>query len=549
MINGKMFRDAVVSASNCISNRKAEVDELNVFPVPDGDTGTNMAMTMSNASRRLVNLEENSITKVADETASCLLRGARGNSGVILSLLFRGLSKGLKGIDEADGVQLAAALRMGVDAAYKAVMKPTEGTILTVARLSADKAKAVAAKNPDPVYVWREVCIEAERVLDTTPDMLPVLKKAGVVDSGGKGLTVIFNAMLDVFEGGEVVQPASKAAVKEEAKSAISRLEAEITFTYCTEFIVRKAEGLTRDALALRAYLESIGDSCVTVDDDDIIKVHVHTDNPGKALQEGLKYGQLTGIKIENMRDQNEKIKHDEAQSATTSGGDTLKSVKPEKPYGFVTVSAGKGLGQLFEELGADLVVKGGQTMNPSTDDILSAIEATPAETVFVFPNNKNIIMAAEQAVPFATRKVVVIPTRTIPMGISAMLAFDEDASVEENVEAMTAAADHVGTGLVTYAVRDSEYDGHKIKKGEIMGIQNGKVTYIEQDIAKTVVKLARGLATPDSAMITLFYGDKVSSQDAEKVRAMVEQKVGSGVEVAAVNGGQPVYFYIISVE
>ena len=548
MINGNLFRNAVISASNCLANRKNEIDELNVFPVPDGDTGTNMSMTMSNASRRLVNLKENSLSKVADETASCLLRGARGNSGVILSLLFRGISKGFKGLDEADGKQLAAAYQVGVDSAYKAVMKPTEGTILTVARLSAVRAAAAAEENNDPVYVFGEICKEAEAVLAQTPEMLPGLKKAGVVDSGGKGLTVILNAMYDVLSGGAMVELAGKGD-KEEKKSVIATLETEITFTYCTEFIVSKDKSLDKNALGLRAYLETIGDSCVVVDDDDIVKIHVHTDNPGNALQEGLKYGQLTSIKIENMRDQNEKIKHDADQSASTSTGEQLKSVKPEKPYGFVVVAAGEGLEQLFTELGADHVVRGGQTMNPSTDDILMAVEATPAETVFVFPNNKNIIMAAEQAVPFATRKLVVIPTRSIPMGISAMLAFDEDANEEDNLMAMTAAADHVGTGMVTYAVRDSEYDGHKIRKGEIMGIQNGKVTVIEQEISKAVVKLSKALTQSDTAMITLFYGAGVSEEEANAVCQEVQQKVGNDIEVSALSGGQPVYYYIISVE
>lgn len=546
-LTGPLFRDAVISAANSLQNRRAQVDELNVFPVPDGDTGTNMSMTMQNAARRLVNLGDEALGVTADETASCLLRGARGNSGVILSLLFRGIAKGFKGLESADALQFAEAYQKGVDSAYKAVMKPTEGTILTVARLSAVRAKSAAQENNDILFVFDELCKEAENALAQTPELLPVLKKAGVVDSGGKGLTVILGAMNEVLHGGAIVASEGKPE-KEEKRSAIAELETEITFTYCTEFIVRKYDG-EKNALGLRAYLESIGDSCVVVDDDEIIKVHVHTDNPGNALQEGLKYGQLTSVKIENMRDQNEKIKHDSRQQATTSTGEDLQSVKPQKPYGFVAVAAGEGLEELFGELGADHVVCGGQTMNPSTDDILRAVEATPAETVFVLPNNKNIIMAAEQATPFATRKLVVVPTRSVPMGISAMLAFDEDADTEENLTSMNAAADHVGTGLVTYAVRDSEYDGHKIKKDEIMGLENGRVTVIEQEISRAVVKLCKALVKEDTAMVTLFYGADVTEEQAEEVRAAVAEKLPSGVEVSAVFGGQPVYYYMISVE
>lgn len=554
MITGNQFRDAVISGANTIAAHRKEVDELNVFPVPDGDTGTNMSMTISNAARQLPRLQDASLEQAAAETASCLLRGARGNSGVILSLLFRGIAKGCKGLEEADGLQLAAALSAGVDAAYRAVMKPTEGTILTVARLASEKAKEAARKDNDPVHVWEVVCTAAKEALDQTPEMLPVLKKAGVVDAGGCGLLFIFEGMLSVLRDGVIAEGQTEAAAEPKAeekseKTAVQEFEGEITFTYCTEYIVKRDPSIDRDPLRLRAFLESIGDCVVVVDDESIIKVHVHSDNPGKAIQEGLKFGSLVNIKIDNMREQNERIKQDAATPpATTGEGEVLTPAKPEKPYGFVAVAAGNGLKQLFLDLGADHMVQGGQTMNPSTDDILRAIEATPAETVFVLPNNKNIIMAAEQAGPLATRKVHVLPTRTIPMGISAILAFDETVDTEENLLAMTKAADNVGTGQITYAARDSEYDGHKIKQGEIMAMENGKVAFIEQDMVKAVTRLCRSLHNKNSSMITIFYGQDVTEELAEQARAAVEQKM-PGMEIAVVNGGQPVYYFILSVE
>ena len=554
MITGNQFRDAVISGANTIAAYRKEVDELNVFPVPDGDTGTNMSMTIGNAARQLPRLQEASLEQAAAETASCLLRGARGNSGVILSLLFRGIAKGCKGLEEADGVQLASALAAGVDAAYRAVMKPTEGTILTVARIAAEQAKEAARQNNDPVFVWEVACAGAKQALDQTPELLPVLKKAGVVDAGGRGLLFIFEGMLSVFRDGVIAearaqQPAEPKVEEPSNKTAVQEFEGEITFTYCTEYIVKRDPAIERDPLLLRAFLESIGDCVVVVDDESIIKVHVHSDNPGLAIQEGLKFGELVNMKIDYMREQNERFKQEQSTApATTEEGEVLTPAEPEKPYGFVAVAAGEGLNQLFTDLGADRMVQGGQTMNPSTDDILRAIEATPAETVFVLPNNKNIIMAAEQAGPLATRKVHVLPTRTIPMGISAILAFDETADVEENLLAMTKAADNVGTGQITYAARDSEYDGHTIKKGEIMALENGKVAFIEQDMVRAVTRLCKALHHKNSSMITIFYGQDVTEELAEQARAAVEQKL-PGMEIAVVNGGQPVYYFILSVE
>ena len=491
MIQGKILRDAMISASNCLSQKKQSVDELNIFPVPDGDTGTNMSMTLSAAARELARLQDPTVSETADTASAALLRGARGNSGVILSLLFRGFSKGLKGKSEASGADLAAALGMGVEAAYKAVMKPTEGTILTVAREAAEKAIAASSKDPSVKTVWAVICDEAEASLARTPDLLPVLKKAGVVDAGGQGLCIILRAMQDVFGGGAIVEGETPAEAPAAGKgvSAAGSFEADITFTYCTEFIVARDKGNDRDPLRLRAYLESIGDCVVVVDDEEIIKVHVHTNDPGKALSEGVKYGQFETVKVENMR-----IQHANAGWVDTEGADEpkpLERVEPEEEYGFVAVAAGEGLRTLFQDLGCSQVVSGGQTMNPSTDDILNAIQATPAKVVYVLPNNKNIILAAEQAVPLADRKVHVLQTRTIPQGVAALLSFDADAGVEENLTVMMKAADNVSTGSVTFAARDSDFDNHSIKEGEILALENGKLMFTDTDIHHAAVKLA----------------------------------------------------------
>lgn len=545
MVNGKILRDAIISASNHISAHCQEVNELNVFPVPDGDTGTNMSMTISSAARELAVSETGTASEVADITASALLRGARGNSGVILSLLFRGFAKGLKGIREANGKDLAQSLTLGVESAYKAVMKPTEGTILTVARVAAERAREKAEETDDAVAVWETVCKAAEEALATTPELLPVLKKAGVVDAGGKGVTLIFEGMLSVFRDGKMFEGEAQgeAAQAPAQKNAVAEWEGEITFTYCTEFIVKRAGG-SKDPLQLRAYLETIGDCVVVVDDEKIIKVHVHTDNPGKAIQKGLAFGQLVNIKIENMRDQNERAKHEAELAAAAAYTPAPK----ENTFGFVAVAAGDGVQQLFRDLGADAIVSGGQTMNPSTDDILKAIETTPAETVFVLPNNKNIIMAAEQAVPLATRRVYVLQTRTIPMGISALLAFDPDSDSEANLLEMTRAAENVGTGQLTFAARNSDFDGKNIREGEILALENGRLSFTDADLTHAAVRLARSLYKKDSAFVTLIYGEDVNEEQAEAVKSAVAAKLPNA-EITVINGGQPVYFYIISVE
>ena len=545
MINGNMLRDAIVSAAHVIANQKQKVDELNVFPVPDGDTGTNMSMTIGAAEGELKRLRYPSVEDTAKVAASALLRGARGNSGVILSLLFRGFSKGLSGKVEATGADLADALSIGVEAAYKAVMKPTEGTILTVAREAAEAGTKTALSTNDPLEVFSAIVSQAEATLLKTPEMLPVLKKAGVVDAGGKGLCVIFGAMLDVFKGGPVVGSAAAAGKPAPKRSAVAEAEGDITFAYCTEYIVMKAPGCG-DAVGLRAYLESIGDCVVVVDDDDIIKVHVHSNHPGSAIEEGLKYGALTSLKIENMREQ-----HTEQvlQAGEQEKNADYVPVDPDTPYGFVAVAAGAGLQALFTDLGVNQVVTGGQTMNPSTDDILKAIQATPAETVFVLPNNKNIIMAAEQAVRLADRRVCVLPTRTIPQGITAMLNFDPDADFAANRLGMTKAIDTVQTGQVTFAARDSEYGGHSIKEGEILAMENGKLAFVEKDLTKAVLKLTRSMAKKGASFVTVIYGADVSEDMAQATYDLVRARLSDDIEVSLVNGGQPVYYYIISVE
>ncbi|HHW45798.1 MAG TPA: DAK2 domain-containing protein [Clostridiales bacterium] len=555
MINGNTLRDAIISGANNITNNRRIVDELNVFPVPDGDTGTNMSMSINNCVIELSRLENETCERVSDVAASALLRGARGNSGVILSLLFRGMAKGFKGVNEAGAKDFANALQLGVEAAYKAVMKPTEGTILTVARMASEAAAQAAQQTDDVLQVFEAAYNEAVKALENTPELLPVLKKAGVVDAGGKGLIIIFEGMLSVLRNGKIIplegqadSPLSTASV-----NAAGQYDGDITYTYCTEFIVKRSQQSEKDPIALRAYLETIGDCVVVVDDNEIIKVHVHTDHPGNAIEQALPLGQLVNIKIDNMRDQHERAKHDSKgeppKPAPPADSSDLKPVAPEKPVGFVSVSAGHGLERLFKDLGVDVVVSGGQTMNPSTNDILRAIEATPAHTVFVLPNNKNIIMAAEQAVPLSTRKVIVLPTRTIPMGISALLAFDPDLDDEQNAINMEKAFNNVGTGLITFAARDSNFDGHKIKKDELLALENGRLAFTETDLVKAVVRLTKSLFGKDRSFVTLIYGENVSKELAEEAKAAVAAKLGDEVEITLVDGGQPVYYFIISVE
>lgn len=544
MLSGKILRDAIISGANNIINNKESVDELNVFPVPDGDTGTNMSMTIRNAVAEL-NMLSDSVTveTVAQTAASAMLRGARGNSGVILSLLFRGLSKGLAGKHEATVEDYCNALKLGAEAAYKSVMKPTEGTILTVARVAAEKANDAQCK--DFAELFDVLTTAAKETLDQTPEMLPVLKKAGVVDAGGMGYYTILKGMASVICGGVMIGAKEETATeKAVVTNAAGTFETDIEYTYCTEFIVVKSD-VNKDATKLRAFLESIGDCVVVVDDDSIIKVHVHTEHPGKALEEGILYGSLINLKIENMKEQHKGA----AAKAEMQKKQKLAPAEPVKDFGFVSVTSGAGLEDLFKDLGVDVIVRGGQTMNPSTEDILEAINATPARNIFVLPNNKNIIMAAEQAVKLTDRNVIVLQTRTIPQGITAMLAFDESSDFSTNGVNMTKALDNVGSGSITFAVRDSDFEGKQIKKGEILAMENGKLAFVEKDVTKALIKITKKLIRSGSSYITIIYGSDVTDETAQAAFEALRAKISDDIEIVLVNGGQPVYYYLISVE
>ena len=559
MINGDILRDAIISAANNLANNRKQVDDLNVFPVPDGDTGTNMSMTLGNSARELEKVSGETAGKVASINASALLRGARGNSGVITSLLFRGFAKGMSEDEFVTSQNISKALELGVEAAYKAVMKPTEGTILTVARVSSEYAKKAFEEGKGEIEVFEAAIEGAEKALAETPELLPALKKAGVVDAGGYGFVLILKGMLSVLKDGIIIESSVNTAnepdeAEETSRNAAGEFEGEITFTYCTEFIVNRSDECEKEPNELRLYLETIGDCVVVVDDDEIIKVHVHTDHPGNAIENALTFGSLVHLKIENMRDQHERAKHD-AQNAkkkpakSADRAETFTPVTPTKPVGFVSVCAGDGVAELFRDLGVDTIVSGGQTMNPSTDDILKAIEATPAETVFVLPNNKNIIMAAEQAIPISTRKVIVLHTRTIPQGITAMLTYDPDSEDNVNAIEMEKAAEKIATGQITFAARDSEFDGHSIKKGELMALLGGKITFVDTDLEKTVMKLMKQMIKKDSQFVTVIYGEDVTEEQAAAVEEQIQAKYGSKTEITFINGGQPIYYYIISVE
>ncbi len=561
MINGTCLKNAIISGANNISKNRSAIDDLNIFPVPDGDTGTNMSMTINSAAALLREMgDTEDVGVVAGKAASAMLRGARGNSGVILSLIFRGFSQGLKEKEAADGADLADALGKGVEAAYKAVMKPTEGTILTVARMAYEAGTEHAANDSDAVAVWSAIVEAAQKALELTPELLPVLKKANVVDAGGKGLLTIFEGMLSVFRDGTIVEydaesEDEKPVEEDYFRSAAAQFDSDITFTYCTEFIVGKDPDIHTDTQELRDFLRTVGDCVVVVDDEEIIKVHVHTENPGNALQAGLEYGQLLKVKVENMKEQHRKAAEAEerakARLAERLEKEQELSVKePTEEIGFVAVAAGEGLVQLFKDCGCGHVVSGGQSMNPSTQDILSAILATPAKKVVVLPNNKNIIMAAEQAVPLVNdREVIVIPTRTIPQGISALLSYDTELEADLAIDVMKESFKEVQTGLVTFAARNSEFGSHKIKENDIIGLENGKLTINEKDIVKAAVKVTKALVSKDSSFITVISGEGVSQEQADKVVDTLTSKYGKDMEITYVNGGQPVYYFIISVE
>ena len=552
LLNGLIFKQALISGANNIVNHRQEVDALNVFPVPDGDTGTNMSMTISAASRELQVSEQTDIAGVSAKAAAALLRGARGNSGVILSLIFRGISNGFKGMDEADGKTLARALELGKESAYKAVMKPTEGTILTVIRMAAEAVKGTEETDCKAVL---ETAYEAAKVaLMKTPDMLPVLKEAGVVDAGGQGFIFILEGMLSVIADGKTVEPVEtleKKDVPKTDKSIVAAASGDIKFGYCSEFLINREKNAQSNAAALKAYLESIGDCVVVVEDEDIIKVHVHSNEPGNVIQAALKCGPLTNIKIDNMRFQhrNAELGTENAKSEVPQTEQNVQPVEPTKDYGFVSVAAGDGFVELFRELGADNIVSGGQTMNPSTDDILSAIEATPARRVFVLPNNKNIIMAAEQTVNLADRKVSVLQTKTLTQGVSAMLNFSETEDVETNLLNMMKAAEAVHTAQVTFAARDSEAFGQRIKKGQILGMEDGKITLVEDDIVNAAFRTARRLVKKyNGSFITVYYGEETDEVMANLLSERLAERFPNA-EINVIPGGQPVYYFIISVE
>ena len=554
-IDGASFAQAIIHAAASINLQKQQINELNVFPVPDGDTGTNMGLTISTAAAELKKKQPRTVGEAAATNASALLRGARGNSGVILSLLFRGFSKAVKDKETIDGRDLAIALDFGVAAAYKAVMKPAEGTILTVSRLAAARAADAARKTPDdPEAVLEAAIAEGQVALEHTTEMNPVLKKAGVVDAGGKGFLVILQGMLDSLRG--LPLPEGGEESKTETKTDYAAIAAEeITFTFDTVFIVRKTTN--KELTSFEAYLNSIGDSLVIGEDDDCFKVHVHTDIPGAALTEAQKYGTLELAKIENMRTQAEDLaagRHiqstddlEEDDHDHHEGG--RKIAPPEKKYGVVAVAAGDGLAAVFKDLGADGVISGGQTMNPSTDDIMKVIDATPAEIVFVLPNNGNIIMAAQQCVPLAEGKqVVVLPTKTVPQGISALMVMDLDASQEDNVAAMTEAIGNVHTSEITYAARDSDFDGFAIKQGDYLALTEHQLFGTDQNLDTLLRRLAEADAQQSAEFINIFYGVDVSEEEAQKALALFTECCPNA-EITLLSGGQPVYYYMISAE
>ena len=540
IINGADLRRMIISAAASIEIHKQQLNDLNVFPVPDGDTGTNMSMTINAAASDLRKVEDPNADKAAKTAASAMLRGARGNSGVILSLLFRGISKRLKGVSEVDGTTWAEALQEGVDAAYKAVMKPAEGTILTVARLAAAKATEAARENNFIEFVHEAALAEAKVALASTTDMNPVLKKANVVDAGGKGWVFALEAMLSSLQGEDVIVPEGMVSGGTNESANFDDFDTdEITFTYCTEFIIQRENDL--DPEKLRDFLSSLGDSLVLVDDEEIIKVHVHTNDPGKALHEAIEYGSFVTVKIENMRLQHTEKVMTEAEKAP-------KIAEPEKPFGVVSVCAGSGLADVFMNLGVDGSISGGQTMNPSTQDILEAVNKVPAETVFVLPNNKNIIMAAEQVDALTPKHVVVIPSKTVPQGVTAMLNFNPEGSEEENVEALTEALATVDTMQITYAARNSDFDGYDIKEGDYLALYGSALFGTSKDIKVLLQSLAQKVRDDGKEYITIYYGADVKEKEAQKA-ADIFADICPDADVNLLSGGQPVYYYMISAE
>lgn len=550
-MDAQLLKKCFLAGAAAIQAKKEYINDLNVFPVPDGDTGTNMTMTIMSAANELSALEDSNMEEICKAISGGSLRGARGNSGVILSQLLRGFTKVLKQVDIIDVPILAEAFQRAVDSAYKAVMKPKEGTILTVARGGAEHAQKIAEECDDITEFARQVIEQMRVVLEQTPDMLPVLKEAGVVDSGGEGLVTILEGAYDALLGKEIIFDVSDSVEKKITGSGASGISTEdIKFGYCTEFIVMLEKKFsTKDEADFKKYLESIGDSIVCVADEDIVKIHVHTNDPGLAIQKGLSYGELSRMKIDNMREEhNERVIQASGMQQTKQQTEA-KDVGPKKPVGFISVSAGEGLSNLFEELGVDVVIEGGQTMNPSTEDILAAIDKVNAETIYIFPNNSNIILAANQAKDLTEDKqIVVIPTKNIPQGITAMINYIDGTDVETNESGMTEAIQMIKTGQVTYAVRDTSIDGKEIKQGDIMGLSDKTIEVVGNDIKSTTVQLVEALKEEESELVTLYYGEESSEEEAQEIADAICE-MNEELEVEVEYGGQPIYYYFISIE
>lgn len=575
-IGAAEIQKCFLAGANAIDSKKEFINDLNVFPVPDGDTGTNMTMTIMSAAREVAAIEESDMGKICKAISSGSLRGARGNSGVILSQLLRGFTKEISKVEEVDVHVLTKAFERAVESAYKAVMKPKEGTILTVARGGSEKALEIVDRTDNLIELVNAVIIHMRDVLEQTPEMLPVLKEAGVVDSGGEGLLTVMEGAYNALLGKEVDYEVEKAEGGSVASSRVSpepAAETDIKFGYCTEFIVMLEKKFgNREEQEFKAYLESIGDSIVCVADDDIVKIHVHTNDPGLAIQKGLSYGSLTRMKIDNMREEhNERVIRDAERKAAeqkknagpqgdsgASIGDCTKTAPqekkeeqkmPHKENGFISVSAGTGLSEIFTELGVDYIIEGGQTMNPSTEDILEAVDKVNADHIFILPNNSNIVLAAEQAKDLIEDKeIIVIPTKNIPQGITAMVNYVEGAAVEENAKAMTESLAEVKSGQVTYAVRDTSIDGHEIKAGDIMGLSDKTIETVGNDVVDTTVELIRKMLEDESELVTIYYGEEGNEADAERIADAVAE-MDSEIEVIIERGGQPIYYYFVSVE
>lgn len=553
-IDAKLLQKAFLSGAKNLEAKKEWINELNVFPVPDGDTGTNMSLTIMAAAKEVAAIEQPTMETLAKAMSSGSLRGARGNSGVILSQLFRGFTKEIKTVETIDTKTLASAFIRASETAYKAVMKPKEGTILTVAREMAEKAAELSGETTDILELCRLILEHGDEVLSQTPEMLPVLKQAGVVDSGGQGLMEVLRGCFDGLMGKEidlsVITPAKRPQVDTAAMDKARIDTADITFGYCTEFIIQADKEFTfEQELELKQYLSEIGDSLVVVADEEIVKVHVHTNHPGLAFEKGLTYGSLSRMKVDNMREEHEERLIKDAEKIARENGSGVSKTELRKPYGFLAVSVGKGLGEIFKGIGADRLIEGGQTMNPSTDDILQAVDQVNADTIFIFPNNKNIILAAEQAARLSKdKKLIVVPTKTVPQGVTALINFIPDLSGEENLANMKEEMQHVKTASITYAVRTTTIDGMDISQGDIMAIGDKGMLAVTKNIQDAAMKALAAMIDKDSELVTIYYGEQIQKQDAENLLGMAKDKFPH-VEIELQDGGQPVYYYLLSVE